>query len=94
MVISGSILVAIVSVGVVALMASYAFGVQFGIEVIADNNIKENTKKLESVKDLSKTLTIQSQLSKLSSLQDDKNLTSRLSVRHRRYDRSVGREPD
>lgn len=78
MVISGAILVAIASVGTVALMASYAFGVQFGLEVIADNNIKEKTKELKSVKDLSKTLTIQSQLSKLSSLQNDKNLTSRL----------------
>ena len=78
LVISVSIIVAIASVGVVVLMAFYAFGVQSIAEALADNGIKDNTKKLEGVKDLSKTLTIQSQLNKLSSLQDEKHVTSRL----------------
>lgn len=78
MVISISIIVAIASVGIVALMAFYAFGVQSIAEALADGNIKENTQELEAVEDLSKTLTIQAQLNKLSSLQDEKHLTSRL----------------
>jgi len=78
MVISGSILVAIVSVGVVVLMAVYAFGVQALAEGIADNGITENTKELKDVKDLSKTLTIQNQLDQLTAVQSDKNMTSRL----------------
>lgn len=78
MVISASILIAIVSVGIVTLMATYAFGVQRFAESIADAGIKDESKKLADIKDLSKTLTIQSQLNKLSGLQQDKNVTSRL----------------
>ncbi|MES2876551.1 MAG: hypothetical protein V4678_03720 [Patescibacteria group bacterium] len=78
MVISIAIIVAVVSVGVVALMTSYAFGVQSIAEAIADGNIEKESNKLNDVKDLSKTLTIQSQLGKLSSVQEEKAVTSRL----------------
>ena len=78
LVVSASILVAIVSVGVVALLAVYAFGAQTALEAIADNSIKDESGKLDDIKDLSKTLTIQHQLNELSSLQKDKKVSSRL----------------
>lgn len=78
MVISVAVLVAIVSVGVVTLLASYAFGVQTLQESIADSSIEENSKELKDIKDLSKTLTIQNQLKMLSTVQQEKNVSSRL----------------
>lgn len=77
-IISMSILIAVGSVGIVALMAFYAFGVQTIAEALADSSIESESKKLTEVKDLSKTLTIQKQLSTLSKQHDDKILTSRL----------------
>lgn len=78
MVISVSIMVAIASVAVVALMASYAFGVQAFADGRANDGITDESKKLQNIKDLSKTLTIQNQLKKLSGLQADKTVSSRL----------------
>lgn len=78
LVISGSILVAIVSVGVVVLLSIYAFGVQTVADTFADNGIKDNSKKLAAVEDLSQTLTLQAQLNKLSEIQSNQHMTSRL----------------
>lgn len=78
MVISISTIVAIVSIGVVVLMAVYAFAIQGVAEGVIGGQIDDRYKKLTQVKDLSKTLTLQSQLDKLSSVQEDKNVTSRL----------------
>lgn len=78
MVISISTLIAVVSIGVVVLMGVYAFAIQGVADTIISGRIDDQTKKLKSVKDLSKTLTLQSQLNKLSSLQQNKNVTSRL----------------
>lgn len=76
-VVSFTILVGIISVGVVALLAFYLFGVQTVRSALADSRIKEATTKLQQVDDLSNTLTIQNQLSKLSIMHDSKNIDSR-----------------
>jgi Tfp pilus assembly protein PilN len=78
LVISAAIMVAIVAGGAVALLAFYAFGVQTIAGGLADNSITSENKKLQGVKDLAKTLTIQNQLKQLASLHEDKNVTSRL----------------
>lgn len=78
MVISVSIITAIASVGLVVFMGLYAFGGQAFAEKLADDSIASRTKELESVDDLPQTLTLQAQLSKLTDLQTDKNISSRL----------------
>ncbi len=77
-VISITILVGIISVGLVVLLALYLFGVQTVRNTFADSNIKEKAASLEKVSDISNTLTIQNQLSKLSVMHNDKNITSRI----------------
>ena len=77
-VISGSIFVGIVSVSVVAVLAVYIFTVQTVRNSLADNSIKEGNAKLTAVTDLSKTLTIQNQLTKISTLNDNKSIDSRI----------------
>lgn len=78
MVISASILVALIAGGLVVLMVVYAFGVQTVADTLADNGIKDEYKKLQQVDDLGKTLTIQKQLDTISSTQSDKAISSRL----------------
>lgn len=77
-VISFSILAGIISLGIVALLAVYVFGVQTVRSALADDNIKKGNTQLASVEDLSKVLTIQNQLSKISELNDQKKLNSRV----------------
>jgi type II secretory pathway component PulL len=77
-VISISILVAIASIAVLALMAFYAFGVQTIANNLADNGIDSESKELRLVKDLDKTLTIQSQLDTLQAQHDKKLVASRI----------------
>lgn len=77
-VISIAIIAAIASVACVALLASYVFGVQTVRSLVADNSIKDNSKKLLAVKDINKTLTIQNQLSQISTLHDAKHMNSRV----------------
>lgn len=76
-VVSFTILIGIISVAVVALLAFYLFGVQTVRSALADNRIKEATTELQQIDDLSNTLTIQNQLSKLSVMHDSKNIDSR-----------------
>lgn len=76
-VISITILIGIISVGVVALLAFYLFGVQTVRSAVADNRIKQATGELQQIDDLSNTLTIQNQLSKLSIMHDNKHIDSR-----------------
>lgn len=78
MVISISILVAIVSLGVVGLLGAYTFGGQTLADSIAQGRIDERAKKLKAIEDLSQTLTLQSQLNRLLEVQNDKNISSRL----------------
>lgn len=76
-VIIGSIFVGIISVGAVAALAFFVFTVQTVRSTLADSDIKEGNAKLLKVEDLSKTLTIQNQLTKISDLNSNKKITSR-----------------
>lgn len=77
-VISFSILIAFVTAGIVTVLAVYVFGFQTIRGGIADGAIKDGASKLASVEDLSKTLTIQNQLTKISALHADKKIDSRI----------------
>lgn len=77
-VIAGAIFVGIVSVAIVALLAFYVFAVQTARDFIANGQIESKSVDLASKKDLSKTLTIQNQLTKISALNDDKKIDSRI----------------
>lgn len=77
-VISSSILVSIVAVGVVVLLLVYMFGVQSVRNALLDNQIKDKYATLSKVDDLSKIITIQNQLKTISSLNDQKVLSSRI----------------
>lgn len=77
-VISFSILIGFVTVGIVTMLAIYVFGVQALRSGIDDSAITDGAKKLTSIQDLSKTLTIQNQLTMLSSMHANKNIDSRI----------------
>lgn len=77
-VISLSIVVGLAAVGIVVVLAIWVFVVQATRGVLADNAIKDESSKLASVKDISNTLTIQNQLSKLSAMHDSKSIDSRV----------------
>jgi hypothetical protein len=77
-VISTSFLIGLISIGVVVILSAYVFGVQTVRSVIADEGIKKGGAQLASVKDLSKVLTIQNQLTKINSLNDQKKIDSRV----------------
>lgn len=77
-VIQGSIFIGVVSITAVTLLSFYVFTVQTVRSSMADDSIKQGSAKLMSVKDLSKTLTIQNQLTKISALNSSKNIDSRI----------------
>ena len=77
-VIAGAILVGLISIAIVALLAFYIFAVQGARNIFADNAIKDGSGKLADVTDLSKTLTIQNQLTKIDNLNDNKKIDSRI----------------
>ncbi len=77
-VISATILIGLASVAVVTLLAIYAFGVQTVRGVLADDSIKKGSAQLAAVSDLSKTLTIQNQLTKISEIHNSTKIDSRL----------------
>lgn len=77
-VISSSILVSIIVGAVVAALALYVFAVQTVRSSVLDGQIKEGSEKLAEVEDLSKMLTIQNQLTKISELHANKNVNSRM----------------
>lgn len=66
-----SLVIGVVVLGVI-------FGGQLAAEAIQDNTIKDKYKELSSTEDLDKIVTIQNQLTKISSLHDSKKLNSRL----------------
>lgn len=73
-----SILIGVASVGIVAVLAMYVFGVQTVRGVIADKAIDEKGGQYTKTEDLSKTLTIQNQLSKITALNGNKKIDSRI----------------
>jgi len=77
-VISVAILIGIVAVGVVVVLAIWVFAVQTARDIITDNTIKSESQKLSSVEDISNTLTIQNQLTKLAQMHNSKHIDSRL----------------
>jgi Tfp pilus assembly protein PilN len=77
-VIASSIFIGVASVAIVTLLAVYVFTVQTVRSNMADDAIKQGSAKLEKVTDLSKTLTIQNQLTKISALNSNKNIDSRI----------------
>lgn len=77
-VITASILISIASAAIVTILAIYVFAIQSVRGSIDDAAIKSESGKLTSVEDLSKTLTIQNQLTKISSLNDQKKIDSRI----------------
>lgn len=77
-VISISILVGIAAAVIVALLVFYVFAVQTVRVKIADDAITKGGQQLAGVKDLSKTLTLQNQLTKISTMHDNKKLDSRI----------------
>lgn len=77
-VISFSILISIGAGIIVTILAIYVFAVQTVRSVVADGAIDSGGKQLASVEDLSKTLTIQNQLTKISTLHQDKKIDSRI----------------
>jgi len=77
-VVSGAIITSIVAVAIVAVLSIYVFAVQTVRNNIADQAIKDGGSKLASVEDLSKMLTIQNQLTKMSAFNDDKSINSRV----------------
>ena len=77
-VISLTILVGLVAVGIVVLLSLWVFGVQTARGVLSDNKIKTESTKLASVEDLASTLTIQNQLGALPALHESKHIDSRI----------------
>ena len=77
-VVSGAIVASIIATAVVAVIAVYVYGVQTVRNVVADDAIKSGAAKLATVEDLSKILTIQNQLTKMSALNDEKMIDSRV----------------
>ena len=77
-VITASIIIGVVSISVVTLLALYVFTVQTVRSNLADKAIQKGSSQLAGVSDLSKTLTIQNQLTKISALNDNKKIDSRI----------------
>jgi Tfp pilus assembly protein PilN len=77
-VVSGSILIGLGALGVIAILLVYVFAVQTVRSAIADEGIKKGGEQLAAVEDLSKILTIQNQLSLISELNDQKKIDSRI----------------
>lgn len=77
-VISVSIIASIAAAGVVVALLLYIFAVQNVRGLILDDQIKDKGSDLAKVEDLSKMLTIQNQLGKISALNDQKNMNSRM----------------
>jgi hypothetical protein len=77
-VISASIFASGVSVAIVVLLSLFTFGAQ-GLSLYgADRAIEAKSAQLEKVPDLSKTLTLQNQLTQISDLHDKKLISSRI----------------
>jgi hypothetical protein len=77
-VISLSILIGLATISAVVILAIWVFVIQAARGALADNAIKDESAKLASVEDISNTLTIQNQLSKLSAMHDSKSIDSRV----------------
>jgi len=77
-VISGALIASVITLAIVAILAAYVYAVQTVRFIVADDAIKKGSSQLASVEDLSKMLTIQNQLTKMSALNDEKSIDSRV----------------
>lgn len=77
-VITVSVLIGIISVVVVILLAMYIYTIQAVRGVNVDEAIKNGSSALSAIEDLSNTLTIQNQLTKISDLNSQKKMYSRV----------------
>ena len=77
-VITGAIMIGLISISIVIILVFYIFAIQTTRGLLADNAIKSGSEKLAKVADLSKTLTIQNQLTKISDLNSKKKIDSRI----------------
>lgn len=77
-VVTAAIFASIISVGVVVLLLVYVYGVQLGRGAILNSQISNKSAELAQVEDLSRMVTIQNQLGKISELNNEKNMSSRL----------------
>lgn len=77
-VITVSILASGASVAIVVLLSLFTFGAQGFSLYAADRAIEEKSAQLEKVPDLSKTLTLQNQLTQINNLHDSKLISSRI----------------
>jgi len=77
-VISMSILIGIISIAAVVILAGYVFGVQAVRSSLADSDITKKSEELSKVEDLSKTITIQNQLTKISDIHNSIKIDSRI----------------
>ncbi len=77
-VVSISIVVGVIAAGLVVLVAIYVYGAQALLNRAADDTTKKRNEQLQSVSDLSKTITIQNQLSAIESTNGERQINSRL----------------
>ena len=77
-VISGAILLSLISGGAVVLVAFYVYGVQGLYSASLSNGIKEKAEKLSAIQDIDKYATVQNQLSNISQLHAKKIKAARL----------------
>jgi len=77
-VISIAIIIGLATVSIVVILAIWVFVVQAARGALADNAIKDESAKLASIEDISNTLTIQNQLTKLSAMHNAKSIDSRV----------------
>lgn len=77
-VISISIVAGLAAIGIVLLLLAYVYAVQAIRSAVADESIKTGQIQMGKIEDLPKVLTIQNQLSKLSQLNNDKKIDSRV----------------
>jgi hypothetical protein len=77
-VISVAIIGSIIAGSVVTLLAIWVFAVQTVRQSVADGDIKKGYQQLQSNSDLSKVLTLQNQLTKITELNNAKHINSRL----------------
>ena len=78
LVITGAIVTSIIAVAVVVLLLIYIYGFQSIRHVTLDNDIKKQNEQFSKVEDVSKILTIQNQLAKISELNSQKKIDSRI----------------
>lgn len=77
-VISIAILAAIGFAAAVVLLSLYVFGAQTLRSALADGSIKKESEKLQNVQDLDKALSLQNQLSNITSIREKTTMDSRL----------------